>query len=128
MSYRFLVDNTNRIYSLLSDAAADADAYPERARDDRIKAAFLACDTFNRLPCNSDFQQSLEDCRRTYLQNKDSTAKVLSGDDDFMMLRDFLEAERRLLAVAGMNEGAASYLLDRDNVISILNKAQYYLK
>lgn len=126
MSYRYLVDNTNRIYSLLSDAAADADVYPERARDNRIRAAFLACDTFNRLLYDSDFQQSLEDCHAAFLQNNNSIRQILSTDrtdESIKMLRDFLNAERQILIVAGMNEEAASYLLDFENVASILDFA-----
>jgi hypothetical protein len=125
MLYRFLVDNANQIHSLLSNADAEADVSSERARNYRITAAFLACDTFNRLLYESDFQKSLEECRFWYRDYYDSNMKALDpyDADNLDMLYIFLKAERRLLMVAGMNEGAASYLLDDDNVIPILSNA-----
>jgi hypothetical protein len=125
MLYRFLVDNANQIHSLLSNADAEADVSSERARDYRITAAFLACDTFNRLLYESVFQKSLEECRFWYRDYYDSNMKALDpyDADNLDMLYIFLRAERRLLTVAGMNEGAASYLLDDDNVIPILSNA-----
>jgi hypothetical protein len=124
VSYRFLIDNTNRIHSLLSDAEADADVYPEQARDYRIKAAFLACDTFNRLLYDADFEQSLETCRREFFKHREPTVQFLTNTtDDYSMLRGFLNAEQRILIVAGMNKDAAADLLRPKKVRSVLDGA-----
>ena len=119
--YRFLVDNTNQIYSLLSNADAEGDAYPERARDYRIRAAQLACNTFIKLlynsEYNSDFRQFLDDSRNEWLENKEQVRDVMTE------LRDFMRIERQLLIVAGVNEDAAHYVADGDNARAELDRA-----
>jgi hypothetical protein len=73
---------------------------------------------------DSDFEQGREDCHRAVLKDNAQTQLILNGADNVKMLKDFLNAEQRILIVAGMNKDAATYLLDHSNVISVLNNAR----